>query len=237
MISRSEVVNRFLELFNAPSYLEVGVSEGETFFAINAHRKVAVDPKFRFPIEQARKEHVSSTFHEVTSDIYFSERIGPSDLFQVIYLDGLHTFEQTLRDFTNAIRFLSPDGVIVIDDVVPNSYQSSLPDQVESIRVKKAIGDPDNSWMGDTYKLVFFIEAFFPTFELRTIADNHGQAVVWRANPVRRDFKTYSARDIADLEFVDVIRKNDIFRRKTSAEIVEEFKPASRLKAPAPARQ
>lgn len=231
MISRPEAINQFLALFDAPSYLEIGVSEGETFFAVKAQRKVAVDPKFRFPFDRAIKENASCTFHEVASDIYFSDWIGPSEVFQVIYLDGLHTFEQTLRDFTNAIRFLAPDGVIIIDDIVPNSYQSGLPDQLDSVRVKKFIGDLDHSWMGDTYKLVFFIEAFFPTFELRTIADNHGQGVVWRANPVRRDIKTYSAKEIADLEFLDVIKQNDIFRKKPCAEIFEEFKSVRRLEA------
>lgn len=131
MISRPEAINQFLALFDAPSYLEIGVSEGETFFAVKAQRKVAVDPKFRFPFDRAIKENASCTFHEVASDIYFSDWIGPSEVFQVIYLDGLHTFEQTLRDFTNAIRFLAPDGVIIIDDIVPNSYQSGLPDQLE----------------------------------------------------------------------------------------------------------
>ena len=230
MISRSEVINSFLALFDRPNYLEVGVSEGETFFAVKADRKVAVDPVFRFDVDSAKLRNASCAFHQVPSDSYFSERIDQLDEFQVIYLDGLHTFEQTLRDFTNAIRFLSSDGVIVIDDVVPNSYQSSLPEQEESIRVKKFVGDPDNSWMGDTYKLVFFIEAFFPTFELRTTADNHGQAVLWRANPPRRNFRTYSAREIADLQFVNVVTEDHIFKRKACAEIVEEFIRAQRAR-------
>jgi hypothetical protein len=236
LISRPEAINQFIALFHAPGYLEIGVSEGETFFAVNAQRKVAVDPKFRFPVDQAIKENVSCTFHEVASDIYFSDRIGPSEVFQVIYLDGLHTFEQTLRDFTNAIRFLASDGVIIIDDIVPNSYQSGLPDQLDSMRVKKVIGDLDHSWMGDTYKLAFFIEAFFPTFELRTIADNHGQGVVWRANPVRRDVNTYSAKEIAGLEFLDVVKKHDIFRKRPCAEIVEEFKSIRRLDTAIPSK-
>ena len=192
------------------------MSEGETFFAVKAQRKVAVDPKFRFPFDRAIKENASCTFHEVASDIYFSDWIGPSEVFQVIYLDGLHTFEQTLRDFTNAIRFLAPDGVIIIDYIVPNSYQSGLPDQFwTSCGAKKFIGDLDHSWMGDTYKLVFFIEAFFPTFELRQLHRRQPRARRgWRANSVRRDIKTYSAKEIADLEFLDVIKQNDIFRKK-----------------------
>jgi hypothetical protein len=66
---------------------------------------------------------------------------------------------------------------------------------------------------------------------LRTIADNHGQAVVWRANPVRRDIKAYSAKEIAELEFLDVIKQQDIFRKRPCAEIVEEFRSVRRVEA------
>jgi hypothetical protein len=51
---------------------------------------------------------------EVESDVYFGELIRRDDIFDVIYLDGLRTFEQALRDFCNAIQFLREDGVIVM---------------------------------------------------------------------------------------------------------------------------
>jgi hypothetical protein len=228
VISRPEAINQFLACFKRPHYLEIGVSKGETFFEIKAERKVAVDPKFMFSVDDAAKLHQRSEFHEVTSDYYFGSIIRPDESFQVIYLDGLHTFEQTLRDFTNAIHFLARNGVIVIDDVVPNSYKAALADQSDSFAVKAFTNDPDNSWMGDTYKLVFFIEAFFPTFELRTIADNHGQAVVWRAARPRKRFAQYTAHDIARLEFLDVVKNPDVFRKQACAEIVQEFKQSHR---------
>ncbi len=113
--------------------------------------------------------------------------------------------------------------MIVIDDVVPNSYAASLPDQLDAIRVKDYLKSDDDSWMGDTFKLVFFIETFFPSFQLRTIADNHGQAVVWRSPTIRATFQEATVKQIAETSFLDVITEGRQFHVAAFAEILDEF--------------
>jgi hypothetical protein len=81
-----------LALFAEPSNLEIGVNTGETFFAVDAVRKVAVDPRFQFDVDAAREREPRSEFFEVESDVYFGEFIRPDEIFDVIYLDGHHTF-------------------------------------------------------------------------------------------------------------------------------------------------
>jgi Methyltransferase domain len=223
MISRPDVLNGILRLFPISNYLEVGVNRGETFLQVNATRKVAVDPKFLFSIQEASVAHTESHFHEVTSDEYFSDIAAPTDKFQLIYLDGLHTFEQTLRDFVNATHYLSSDGVIVIDDVIPSSYQAALPEQADAFRVKAFTGDPDNSWMGDTYKLVFFIHSFFTNYNLRTVSDNHGQSVVWRRPRAAKKFRAYRMDEIVRLEFLDVIKQPEVFNKMEFDSIYKEL--------------
>jgi hypothetical protein len=222
-ISRPDVLNGLLRLFSHSTYLEIGVNRGETFLQVKANRKVAVDPKFLFSLDDAKTAHGGSEFHEVTSDVYFSEIISPAEKFQLIYLDGLHTFEQTLRDFVNATHFLADDGIIVIDDVIPSSYQAALPDQLDAFKVKEFTGDPDNSWMGDTYKLVFFINSFFPAYNLRTISNNHGQAVVWRRPRAIDVFRSYTMAEIVRLEFLDVIKQSEVFYKSDFDAIFEEI--------------
>ena len=141
----------------------------------------------------------------------------------IIYLDGVHTFEQTLRDFTNAIHFLDPIGVIVIDDIVPTSYQASLPDQALAVKVKEFVQSSDNSWMGDTFKIAFFLESFFTTYQMRTTADNHGQAVLWRRPKASNAFRAFSALEIAHLQFSDVIKHPEIFHKMRFADIIDEI--------------
>ena len=102
-MARVRRLNAIREMIGATSYLEIGVYAGATFFAIDVARKVAVDAKLRFD----RSEHADprASFFEMTSNDYF---LGPGigERFDLIFLDGLHTFEQTLIDF-NASLLLS----------------------------------------------------------------------------------------------------------------------------------
>jgi predicted O-methyltransferase YrrM len=220
-MKRSEVLQPILELYTSPRYLEIGVNTGETFFALSAARKVAVDPNFRFDIKAAQEREEHASFFEIESDRYFENLIEQEEKFDVIYLDGLHVFEQTLRDFTNALYYLTADGVIVVDDVVPSSYAASLPNEEAAVRLKHEINEADQSWMGDVYRLVFFIEAFYPQYDYATVIENHGQLVVWRS---RRNAPTVthgSVRQIAEAPYESVFLNSDAFRRRPYAEIIE----------------
>lgn len=183
---RSEVIQAILDLYESPSYLEIGVFDGTTFNALTAARKVAVDIRFSLDLATARAAVAGQDvhFHEIPSDGYFAEIAG-QDRFDVIFIDGLHTFDQTLRDLLNAIGHLREGGVIVIDDVIPSSYAASLPSFEELIAFRQARGVKSGAWMGDVYRLVFFLRDYLPGFSYATVAENHGQTILWRqARPV-----------------------------------------------------
>jgi hypothetical protein len=243
MLSRSHVVTQFLRLFAEPAYLEVGVNLGETFHGVQASRKVAVDPRFAFDVA-AHQVEGEVEFYRTTSDAFFAEFAGELGTYDVIYLDGLHTFEQTLRDFLNAMEFLNRRGVIVIDDVLPDSYDSSLPDfaQVAHLRhtaAQSGASWPFNgSWMGDVFKLPFFIESFVPQVSFATVLENHGQTVVWReARPVAA-IPQRSLEAIARLDYRDTILSRDVFRICPLDDIVAKVRRAllsDEDRSPAPA--
>lgn len=203
-LRRDEVLRRLTSLYEHPRYLEVGVSRGVTFKRVPAATRVAVDPAFAFDIETWSSDHPEVTYHEVTSDEYFSRIIDPGAQFDVIYLDGLHTFEQTLRDLTNALHHLQPQGVVLIDDTRPPTYAASLPRQEDARTVRGLMGGGEKAmWMGDVFKLVYFIDAFYPSLSYRTILNNHGQTVVWRGRREPRPRTTVG--EFEALEFQDVV--------------------------------
>jgi hypothetical protein len=218
-IRRYEVIQALLDFFDKPRYLEVGVSKGTTFHHVDARFKVAVDPRFQFDWQSEQAARGPRTqYHPVTSDVYFGSIIEPKQEFDVIYLDGLHTFEQTLRDFTNAVDHLADGGVIVVDDVKPSSYHASLPDPRSYQKLRQYVGDERRAWMGDVYKLVWFIDTFYPAMSYATIANNHGQAVVWRE---RRDPVTErTVTDIGSLSFEAMVLDQGVLQRRPFGDIV-----------------
>lgn len=218
---RSDVIQAVLNLYERPSYLEIGICDGTTFNAVNAARKVAVDIKFLLDLQAARAavEGLDVHFHELSSDDYFA-RIAGNDLFDVIFIDGLHTFDQTLRDLLNAIGHLREGGVIVIDDVLPPSYAASLPSFAESIAFAEARGIKSRDWMGDVYRLVFFIRDFLPAYSFATLVENHGQTVLWRqTRSVDREPRTMD--EIGRLSFADCQFQRDAFNIMPFADIIE----------------
>jgi len=177
-VSRPDIVNQMLTLTDQTRYLEIGVRDGQSFFQIDADLKVAVDPIFRFDVA----DHASDRqqFHQITSDAFF-EALAPDTQFDVIFVDGLHVFEQALRDVLNAIDVLAPGGIIVIDDVKPNSPTAAMRDFDLFRKVRGKIGLRDPSWMGDVYKVIAFIDLFLTGWSYATVEECHGVSVMWRA--------------------------------------------------------
>ena len=93
-------INSLRNIIDAKNYLEIGVCTGKAFNKPDfAGTKVAVDPKFRF--NTAIYSNNRTQFFECTSDIF--EAFNQSAKFDIIFIDGLHTYEQPFR--TYAINF------------------------------------------------------------------------------------------------------------------------------------
>ncbi len=239
MVTRAAVIQSLLDLFPDPAYLEIGVDEGATFHGLRAGRKVAVDPAFKFRPPADGDGTVS--YREATSDAYFADLRPDAPKFDVIYVDGLHTFEQVLRDLLNAIDRLSAAGVIVLDDILPNSYHASLPSLDEAFRVRNYVADrqnqpglkADTTWMGDVYKAAFFVRGFLQSFSMATVAENHGQLVLWRAPRSPGDLGEETVGSVAGTDFRATVLRRDAFNVQPLATIVEAIRTRNWVRAAA----
>lgn len=117
-------INKLAAEVHARTYLEVGVQKGKTFFDVAIPQRIAVDPRFLFDAQEFVKEGLS--FQETTSDDYFSH-LPSAEKFDIIFLDGLHTFEQTYRDLCNSLLHVHDRTLIMIDDTKPTDVFSALP--------------------------------------------------------------------------------------------------------------
>ena len=215
--SRVQVMQALLDLYDRPAYLEIGVAKGATFMPLRAARKVAVDPGFRFDIEAAGAEQPHAAFHSTTSDDYFARPLKGAR-FQVVFLDGLHVFEQLFRDLVNTLSVVAPDGVIVIDDIFPTDEIAALPDPRQAVRLRRERGIVSNAWMGDVFRIVPLIDTLFQRWSFACIADNHGQLVMWPRPRAAVEQRTL--HQMTDFSYERAVEHKDMFRFRPFDEIV-----------------
>ena len=105
-MKRDYIINHYLSHFEIPrTYLEIGVDLGVNIRLIDAEIKDGVDPNPKSPCN-----------HIMTSDKFFSTNVKKYD---VIFIDGLHIYEQVYKDLANALKFIKPNGMIIMHDCNP----------------------------------------------------------------------------------------------------------------------
>ena len=129
----ADVINYFIEKHNYNSYLEIGASSGNTYKKI-----VGVDIKHGVdPI----RHHGCRITHNMVSDRFF-RLLDTNIKYDVIYVDGLHESHQVDRDLINALKHLSENGMIFLDDIAPVNHEWQV-----TPRIKRTVG-----WNGDVWK-------------------------------------------------------------------------------------
>lgn len=201
-------LTRIGQLLDAQSYLEIGISKGNTFRSLKLPKKVGVDPQFKFNPAQYRQPGVE--LYEMTSDVFFADFAG-SEKFDMIFIDGLHIFQQAYRDFCNSINHAHDRTVWLIDDVIPSDEFSALPDQREAVRRREKAGVSSRAWHGDVYKVIFAIHDLHPNYTFVTVnTEGNPQTIVWKSS--RRNvipaFGSIAA--IEQLNYSDFLKRRDL---------------------------
>lgn len=202
------------------SYLEIGVASGATFNALDIDYKVAVDPSFQSDIASFQTENAK--FFQVTSDQYFLNYVG-KETFDLIFIDGLHWFQQTFRDFINALFHISDKSIVIIDDVYPNDVFSSLVTDHQRFRRLNNPESTDLSWHGDVYKTVFAIHDLCPKISYITINWGHGNPQTICFKKPRIDFqqKFKSIEHIERSTYFDLLNNLDVLNLVSEGEAFE----------------
>ena len=144
-------------------YLEIGVQTGKLMAHISAECAVGVDPDYNIKHNIAvNKKEV--TLHQCTSDKYFDAHLGDEN-FDLIFIDGMHTFEYALRDFYNAERLSHGGTLIVLHDCLP--VDGPMIERVEEVAVEKCRNPLyDSFWTGDVWKLISILRDTRPDLQV-----------------------------------------------------------------------
>ncbi len=156
---RWDIINHLIKENGYTTYLEIGYYKGWSFDRIDCYHKTAVDPNpsktpSQEELEYGKRWGVTAFYedstsykseyvYKLTSDDFFKDKAnwkGIDGKWDIIFIDGLHESQQVDRDIENALKHLSPGGVIVMHDCNPSSYEMTT------------TGTPSGEWTGDTYK-------------------------------------------------------------------------------------
>jgi hypothetical protein len=212
--NRIRAVQRALDGRANPVYLEIGVSKGQALRRITADEKIAVDPAFRLT-ERTRRladgKARATHYFETTSDSFFEEQAAflaerPID---VALIDGLHTYEQVVRDVENTVRYLKDDGVIFLHDCNPafeliGRRAETWEDFVAQQKGPLVIG----IWSGDVWKSIVYLRSLRRDLRVAVLRCDMGVGVVRKGIP--ESPLTYTPAQIEELSYSDLAadRKN-----------------------------
>jgi SAM-dependent methyltransferase len=147
---RATVVKRLVSLTEAPRYLEIGCAANLLFDQVSAARKVGVDP-------------AQGGTHRMTSDAFFAAN---REAFDVVFIDGLHHYDQVRRDIEGALKVVRPGGWIALHDMFPRDWIEEHVPQIATSR-----------WTGDGWKTAFELIAT-PGVDFRLVAIDHGVGII-----------------------------------------------------------
>jgi len=149
--TRTEIINFSIHALGLThgNYLEIGVRNPDDHFNhVVIKNKTSVDPGLEF-----KENPVNFKMSSDESFNWYSKNSEKKQLplFDVIFIDGLHTAEQCFRDIENSLKFLHPDGLVFIHDCNPPSEWHAREDYYFDLSPAK------NFWNGTTWKA--FIKA------------------------------------------------------------------------------
>jgi len=141
------------------NYVEIGVETGASLVLAKAPTiAIGIDPKPRL----VTPPRTICKIFPLTSDDYFAQRDLRRDIeadgVDLAFIDGLHVFEQALRDFMNIERHAHSGTIVLIHDCL-------AVDALTAERERKT-----RFWSGDVWKVVLILREFRPDLQVFTIA-------------------------------------------------------------------
>lgn len=154
-----QVLQRLHARLRPAVYLEIGIETGVALaFARPPTVAIGVDPAPRL----SHGFTADTRIFEITSDAFFADvdlagETGRRPL-DLAFIDGMHTFDQTLRDFINVERLAHPKTVVLIHDCLPLSAATATRERHTTF------------WSGDTWRIVPLLKRHRPDLTIRTVA-------------------------------------------------------------------
>ncbi len=152
------ILSRLHRHLQPAGYAEIGVATGASMALAEADTHcVGIDPCPRVTANIAARARL----YPVTSDDFFArynllEELGVERL-DLAFIDGLHLFEQALKDFINLEKYAHPGTVVMIHDCYPPTELSAARDRVMAY------------WAGDVWRMIPLLVKYRPDLKVGVI--------------------------------------------------------------------
>ncbi|MDO9530344.1 MAG: class I SAM-dependent methyltransferase [Syntrophales bacterium] len=228
-MNRVTILQKIINKKKGGTYLEIGVLAGDTFLRIKASHKLGVDPNFEIsPTKKLRYyikncSNIFNKYFHTNSDTFFgTEHIYLSKTgLDVAFIDGLHTFSQTLTDVQNALMYLNENGVIVLHDCNPLSEVAALP--AKSIREIQKLNPPGftGTWNGDVWKTIAYLRAIRKDLHVFVLDCDFGLGIITRGTP--ENMLEYSTDEVKKLSYIDLSNNRQSMLNLKAVNYLEVF--------------
>jgi hypothetical protein len=222
IVTRIDIINYLISQYGYKNYLEIGVRDPDQCFNwINCENKTSVDPK----AEPFGTPPGVEYDYELTSDNFFRMldsdklKLSPKTLWDIIFIDGLHTAEQVHRDIENSLNHLSKGGTIVLHDCSPPNQEYAREDYYA---VLDENGEP-TPWNGTVWKCVYHLRYNRPDLVVRTINTDWGVGMIQRGKsesiPHTNIFYAYDVMHHNRVEHLGLITPEEFLLYYTKPEV------------------
>ncbi len=178
--SRTKIIKEVIRKQKYKNYLEIGCDNDENFSQIKIENKIGVDP-------------LKGGTVRMTSDEFFKNN---NNNFDIVFLDGLHTYEQTIKDIDNSLKFLNTHGVILIHDCLPKKIWNQI--------VPRLYGH----WNGDVWKAIVHSRTYEHADTYTCVAD-HGIGIIFKRK--NKDKLNINIKNFKKLKFTDYYNNHKKF--------------------------
>ena len=185
---RWDLIEYLINKYKYSDYLEIGCDQDQLFSKVKIKNKTGVDPTNGGNIRK-------------TSDEFFKEN---KKKFDIIFIDGLHTYNQVKKDILNSINCLKEEGIVLVHDCMPDSLS------------KQAVPRYRMSWNGDVWKAIVDLRQN-ENLEIYTCKIDQGIGVIKKK---RNSSILKMEKNIKDLKFKDYYKNYEKYLRVVD---LEEF--------------
>jgi hypothetical protein len=178
-VVRWHVIQAAIAWCRAKTYLEIGVAGGDCFCRIMGPKKLGVDPVYPGDSWGRQVQQGIVEFFAMTSDEFFARH---GDKLQggidVAFIDGLHTYEQSLADVQQCLPFLNQGGLILMHDCNPTSEAMAAPASSYGNVAGPNHAGPAVEWTGDVWKTIVHLRSTAEDLSIAVLDCDYGVGAI-----------------------------------------------------------